>query len=81
MGDAFDLKKESSYIAYVDANNLYGYAMSKPLPYKELKFESSIDLQTILETSDENETGYFVEADLDFPPELHNKFQNPILRN
>ena len=40
MGDAFDPKKESSYIAYVDANNLYGYAMSKPLPYSELEFES-----------------------------------------
>jgi hypothetical protein len=75
MGDSFDPKKESSYIAYVDANNLYGYAMSKPLPYSELKFENSIDLKTILETSDENETGYFVEADLDFPPELHNKFK------
>ena len=45
MGEAFDPKKESSYIAYVDANNLYGYAMSKPLPYSELKFENSIDLK------------------------------------
>ncbi len=49
--------------------------MSKPLPYSELKFENAIDLKTILETSDENETGYFIEADLEFPPELHEKFK------
>ena len=35
MGDAYDSKQESSYIAYVDANNLYGWAMVQPLPYKD----------------------------------------------
>ena len=33
MGDAYDRSKPSKYIQYVDANNLYGWAMSKPLPY------------------------------------------------
>jgi len=75
MGDSFNPKKENSYISYIDANNLYGCSMSEPLPFKNIKFEKSIDLKTILETSDDNETGYFVEADLDFPPELHDKFK------
>ena len=30
MGDNYDSKKESTYIAYVDANNLYGWAMVQP---------------------------------------------------
>ena len=38
MGGAYDSKQESSYIAYVDANNLYGWAMVQPLPYKDIKF-------------------------------------------
>ncbi len=34
----YDDKQESNYILYLDANNLYGWAMSECLPYKNLKF-------------------------------------------
>ena len=49
MGENYDPKKESSYIAYVDANNLYGWAMVQPLPYKDIKFVSCPTSGTISE--------------------------------
>ena len=32
MGDKFDPKSESSYLQYLDTNNLYGWVISQPLP-------------------------------------------------
>ena len=32
MGDNYDESKESSYVTYVDANNLYGFATVQSLP-------------------------------------------------
>ena len=39
----FDNMKESNYLLYLDANNLYGYAMSKPLPTKDFKWEEDLE--------------------------------------
>ena len=50
-----------------------GYEPS--LPFKDLKFDNDISIETILSTSDESETGYIVECDLIFPVELHDKFK------
>ena len=37
MGDLYDPNKESSYLEYLDANNLYGWAMSQPLSTSKFK--------------------------------------------
>ena len=38
MGDSFIKKDPSKYIQYLDANNLYGWAMSKSLPTHNFKW-------------------------------------------
>ena len=35
----YDPSKPNSYIMYLDANNLYGWAMSKPLPKRDFKWK------------------------------------------
>jgi len=37
--------KEFSFLGYVDANNLCGWAMSQPLPYKDFKWMSTVDIE------------------------------------
>ena len=77
-----------NYIIYWDANNLYGWAMSEALPYKDLKFDTDTTLEQILETDDNNETGYILEVDLTFPKEIHEQLkefpvcpENTIIKN
>ena len=38
MEEAYDENKPSNYISYLDANNLYGLAMSQKLPLKNIKW-------------------------------------------
>ena len=32
-------------ILYIDANNLYGWAMSQYLPYDDIKFDNNVKLE------------------------------------
>ena len=45
MGNRFDDRKPSKYISYLDANNLYGWAMSKPLPTHGFKWMKMSELE------------------------------------
>ena len=65
--------KESKFITYLDANNLYGWAMSRYLPYCELKWlnEKEIDKFCLNSIEENSPVGYILEADLKYPNELH----------
>ena len=39
----YDLKKPSTFITYLDMNNLYGWAMSEYLPYGGFKWLKNVD--------------------------------------
>ena len=91
MGHRFVESNENKHILYIDANNLYGWAMSHYLPtgdFKKIKFgcehdsvlmnEIKVD---ILSTPDDNEYGYFIECDLEYPAEIKEKTKNfPFVR-
>ena len=75
---------------YIDANNLYGWAMSQYLPtgdFKKIKFGCDEDYEhdellideikeDILNTPVDNEYGYFIECDLEYPAEIKEKTEN-----
>ena len=70
----YDKNNESSYIIYMDANNLYGYAMSKKLPvdgFEWVEDLSTIDEDFIKNYDEDSDVGYFIEADVEYPKELH----------
>ena len=73
MGDRFIKSDENGKVLYFDANTLYGHSMSEPLPYDEMKFDNNVKLEDILNTSDDNDIGYFVEVDLKYPDNIKEK--------
>ena len=66
---SYDPKQESKYIIYLDANDLYGFAMSKFLPVSEFKWIDPKELDLIKYTSNSSK-GYILEVDLECPKEL-----------
>ena len=73
MGDRYVKSDENKKILYIDANNLYGWAMSQYLPYDDIKFDNNVKLEDILNTPDDSEIGYFVEVDLKYPDNIKEK--------
>ena len=73
MGDRYIKSDENKKILYMDATNLYGHSMSQPLPFDEIKFNKSVELEDILNTPDDSNIGYFVEVDLKYPDNIRQK--------
>ena len=68
----YDPSKPTIYIMYLDVNNLYGWAMSMPLPIRGFKWKCVMPTEEeILEMKENAKTGCFLEVDLEYPPELH----------
>ena len=72
MNEEHDKTQPSSYISYLDANNLYGLAMCKKLPYKNFKWHyTKIDEKKVMKYNDDDDIGFILEVDLEYPKELH----------
>ena len=73
LGQSYDASKPSIYIIDLDANNLYGWAMSQSLPWGKFEWVPAEVFDTInwQALTADDAVGYVVECDLEYPPELH----------
>ena len=64
-----NINEESSYIQYLDANNLYGWEMSKKLPVNGFKWLDSnkINEEFIKNYNENDKKGYILEVDVKYP--------------
>ena len=70
----YDSKQLSIYLMYLDANNLYGFAMSKKLPIRNFKWCDNLEIFTIEFIKNYNENsniGYLLEVDIEYSKELY----------
>ena len=56
---------------YLDKNNLYGWAMSEYLPYREFEWLKNVDKLDVISIDKKSDVGYILEVDLKYPNELH----------
>ena len=73
MGN-YDKNKESSYIQYLNPNNLYGWVMSQKLPvnnFKWVKDTSRINEEFIKNYNENSKKGYILEVVVKYPKKLH----------
>ena len=67
--------KPITHLVYLDANNLYGWAMSQPLATHGFRWLTEEEITTIeiQSLADAAEDGYIFEVDLSYPSHLHDK--------
>ena len=69
-----DKNAQSKYIMYLDANNLYGWAMSQYLPTGNFRWMTDKEISKIDlgKYKTDGKKGLILEMDLEYPQELHN---------
>ena len=69
----YDEKTPSKYIMYLDATNLYGWAMSQYLPTGNFKWlsQNQIEKTNLGKYTENSKKGLILEVDLEYPQELH----------
>ena len=72
MGDRYVISDDKKKILYIDAHNLYGWAMNQSLPFDEIKFVKAL-IEDIFNTLDYSDIGYFLEFDLKYPDDIKKK--------
>ena len=70
----YNKDEEVSFLEYLDGNNLYGWAISAPLPvdvFDWIKDLSKIDEDFIKNYDKDSDKGYTLEFDIKYPKDLH----------
>ena len=71
----FNKKKPSKYLTYLDANNLYGAAMSQKLPVHSFKWMTNKEIENLFNNQIVQvweKTPCILEVDLEYSEKLHN---------
>ena len=80
MGSEYDKSKPTEYLQYLDANNLYGWAMSQPLltgGFRWIELRKDWSSKTIVEELvKKKDYGYLLEVDVSYPRKLHDYHNN-----
>ena len=69
----YDKSTESSYLMYLDANNLYRWVMSQRLPVNGFKWVeklSNFNERCIKSFNKNSDVGYFLEVDAEYPKKI-----------
>ena len=71
--EGYNPEKPRDYLMYLDANNLYGWAMSQKLPESDFTWMSAQEIEQfdVNQVQDDSETGYILDVDLEYPHDLH----------
>ena len=69
--DTFNPNYPTKFLTYLDANNLYGWAMSGYMPYSDFTWVISPEKLDIFNIPNNSETGYILEVDIEYPQDLH----------
>ena len=67
----YDPNKPSTFITYLGKNNLYGWAMSEYLPYREFKWLKNVVELDVMSINEKSDVGYILKVDLKYPDKLH----------
>ena len=80
MDDRHVVSDVNKHIFYIDANNLYGWVRSQPFPtgnFQKLLLPDNYSqeqvVEDLLQIPDDNEYGFFIDCDLDYPVEIKEK--------
>ena len=66
---------KSSFLMYLEAKNLYGWAMFQELPVNGFKWKKNVskfDEDFIKNYDEDSNKGYILEVDVEYPKDLHN---------
>ena len=67
----YDPNKPSTFITYLDKNNLYGWEISEYLPCRKFEWLKNVDELDIMSINKKSDLGYILEVDLKYSDELH----------
>ena len=70
--EGYDPTQPTNYITYLDANNLYGWAMSRHLPKSGFHWKRVMPTEEqIMKMRPNSKKGWILEVDLEYPAHLH----------